>query len=299
MVYIGSYFEGVYALNGATGLKQWGFHSIGVSSPAIGPDGTVYIRIGIDVCAIESSSIGGLAKSPWPKLHGNARNTGQLASLPRLESYLESGVMLEASPTNLAGQIVGDPPPTYQWFFNGQLISQATNRDYAIASVSTNDVGTYMVIASNAFGTVTNGPITMAVNNVAASNFFGMTLTAPQDTHLRIESADQGNGPWSTLADLVLTQSPYEFIDLSAGNSPQRFYRTTQTNRLEGRWYLPGWQFTGAVGSKYQIEYVNAEVGYTNWQFLTNLTLPTSPYLFIDTTATKFPWRYYRTAPIP
>ena len=44
-VYVGSYDNKVYALNGATGVKKWEFLTGGyvLSSPAIGSDGTVYV----------------------------------------------------------------------------------------------------------------------------------------------------------------------------------------------------------------------------------------------------------------
>ena len=100
------------------------------------------------------------------------------------------------------------------------------------------------------------------------------------------------------VAKLTLTNSPSVFIDFSATNAGQRFYRTTQTGRL-AIWLFPGWNFTASAGSQHKIEYVNAEVGFTNWQFLTNLTLPSSPYLFIDTSATNKWHRFYRTTPIP
>ena len=44
-VYVGSYDNKVYALNGKTGAKKWEFTAEGdvFSSPAIGADGTVYV----------------------------------------------------------------------------------------------------------------------------------------------------------------------------------------------------------------------------------------------------------------
>jgi outer membrane protein assembly factor BamB len=299
IVYIGA--GGMfYALDGATGLKQWEFQlSAGWSSPAIGADGTIYVGTAEGkVCALVSSSLGGLAKSPWPKFHGNARNTGLFRFAPRIDLPLVSGVMLEGSEASLVVQVVGEPPPNYQWLFDGEPIPGATNSVYSIASVSASNAGIYSVIASNDLGSITNEPATLGVNNVVASNYLGLVLTAPKDTRLQVQSADNVSGPWSILADLNLTASPYAFIDFTATQTNQRFYRTTQPDRLEA-WLFPGWTFASPEGSRYRIEYVNAEAGFTHWQFLTNLTLPGSPHLFIDTTATnKWP-RYYRTTPLP
>ncbi|MBI4326216.1 MAG: hypothetical protein HY674_13275 [Chloroflexi bacterium] len=44
---------------------------------------------------------------------------------------------------------------------------------------------------------------------------------------------------------------------------------------------------------------VDELTGFLDWQLLTMLTLPESPYLFIDTSATDVQRRYYRTTPVP
>jgi hypothetical protein len=58
-VYVGSFDNKVYALNGATGAKKWEFEtgSFVQSSPAIGPDGTVYVgSFGNKVYALNGST---------------------------------------------------------------------------------------------------------------------------------------------------------------------------------------------------------------------------------------------------
>src|SRR5258705_10549198 len=57
----------------------------------------------------------------------------------------------------------------------------------------------------------------------------------------------------------------------------------------------PGLTITGTVGNTYPIEYVDVLVnGSNNWITLSNLVLPSSPYLFIDTSAPNLPHRFYR-----
>jgi Laminin B (Domain IV) len=55
-----------------------------------------------------------------------------------------------------------------------------------------------------------------------------------------------------------------------------------------------GLTVTGAVGSTYTIEYRNALDASTNWFPLTNLVLPHTPYLFVDTNSPSAASRFYR-----
>jgi outer membrane protein assembly factor BamB len=70
----------LYAINGKNGIKLWEFETgdIVYSSPAIGPDGTLYV--GSDdkkLYAIKTDSKG-LAKSPWPMRGQNAQHAGRV-----------------------------------------------------------------------------------------------------------------------------------------------------------------------------------------------------------------------------
>jgi outer membrane protein assembly factor BamB len=305
-VYVGSNDKKVYALDGMTGQKKWEFLTGDAvcSSPAIAVDGTVYIGSN-DKCvyALVGSSRGGLANSSWPKARCDARNSGRVPEILGVRA-LASRVAREGSSANLSVQVVGERPLSLQWLFNGQPIVGATNTDYLISSVSTNHAGTYSVIGSNASGSVTNEPAILGVNNVVSSNFLGFLASVPSNSSLKIQSSPSILGPWSTLADATLLSGPYGFIDLSSTNAPRRFYRTQRSgggaaqDRLELCWF-PGWTLNASAGSRYRIEYVNAQTGFDNWQFLTNLSLPNGPYLFIDTAATNQWPRYYRTTPLP
>ena len=80
-VYVGSWDNKLYAINGKTGVKLWEFETGSVvwfSSPAISSDGTVYVgSYDKKLYAIKTDSKG-LAKSPWPMRGQNARHTGRV-----------------------------------------------------------------------------------------------------------------------------------------------------------------------------------------------------------------------------
>ena len=79
-VYVGSWDNKLYAINGKSGVKLWEFKTGNIvsSSPAIGSDGTVYVgSYDNKLYAIKTDSKGP-AKSPWPMRGQNARHTGRV-----------------------------------------------------------------------------------------------------------------------------------------------------------------------------------------------------------------------------
>ena len=56
----------------------------------------------------------------------------------------------------------------------------------------------------------------------------------------------------------------------------------------------------GSIGQQYRVDYADVvTVGTTNWQVLTNLALPYSPFLVIDPASAGKPKRFYRAVPLP
>ena len=54
-----------------------------------------------------------------------------------------------------------------------------------------------------------------------------------------------------------------------------------------------GLTIVGQVGATYEIDYMNS-LSNTNWNVLTNLVLPSSPYIYFDTSSPFSPSRFYR-----
>lgn len=64
----------------------------------------------------------------------------------------------------------------------------------------------------------------------------------------------------------------------------------------------PGLTITGTVGCRYRIEYttfLNPNPSLTVWTALTTLTLASSPFLYVDTSAPATGTRFYRAVPLP
>jgi uncharacterized delta-60 repeat protein len=71
-----------------------------------------------------------------------------------------------------------------------------------------------------------------------------------------------------------------------------------ESSLLSAKLYM-GITITGTVSNEYRIEYVNNLTNAGMWMPLTNITLPSSPYLFFDTISTNLRQRFYRALTLP
>jgi hypothetical protein len=68
----------------------------------------------------------------------------------------------------------GTPPLNYQWFFNGQPITNATGTFFGISNVQLENAGNYFATVANFFGSVTSS---VAALRVDGANAFGVVGT--------------------------------------------------------------------------------------------------------------------------
>ena len=59
---------------------------------------------------------------------------------------------------------IGSGPISYQWFFNGVAIAQATNANYVLPALQFTNAGLYSVVVSSAYGSATNATYQLVVN---------------------------------------------------------------------------------------------------------------------------------------
>lgn len=118
-----------------------------------------------------------------------------------------------------------------------------------------------------------------AASTVVQHNYPGVIITGTAGKTYPIEYVNvlANVNAWQSLTNIVLPASPYLFIDTSAPDAAQRFYRDTNS-AYTVKDYV-GLTITGNVGSTNLIQYLDG----TNWITLTNLVLPSSPYFFVDT----------------
>ena len=122
---------------------------------------------------------------------------------------------------------------SYQWQFNGTNISGATGASLTLTNYSTNNIGVYTVVISNAAGSVTSQPIVIAT--VGIKMFAGVIINGPIGSNYLIQaSGNLASTNWTTLTNVALPTQPYIYIDYNSPGNNQQFYRAVPnwTNSL-------------------------------------------------------------------
>jgi sugar lactone lactonase YvrE len=139
--------------------------SLWSSSPAIAPDGTIYVSTAEgEVVSVFGAAP--LADTPWPMFQHDIRHTGRNLSpaiTPSLLTQPASLTVRQGAPVNLAVDVAGYPWPAFQWFFNDSALPGATARNFTLLSVLPSDAGTYRVTATNEAGHISSSNALLTV----------------------------------------------------------------------------------------------------------------------------------------
>ena len=90
---------------------------------------------------------------------------GQAAKVPVIAAQPQSQTVAKSGAVLFSVTASGQPAPTYQWYFNGNIFNGATSNTLSLANVQTTDAGDYTVVVSNSLGSVTSNKATLTVTN--------------------------------------------------------------------------------------------------------------------------------------
>lgn len=195
----------------------------------------------------------------------------------------------------------GTPPLSYQWFLNGTNLLGATNSSYFIASLSLADTGAYLVEVTNAYGEAESIPVNAYMVPALTSPFTGAVGLWGKDTILQVGAVGSGllsyqwylNGAaipnaTNSICDLSAIQFSnaglYSVVVSSAyGSVTNTAYQVVVNPAGIALGLFPGVYITGTAGYSYTIQSTTNLADTNAWETVTNITIPTASYLWVDT----------------
>jgi pectate lyase len=100
------------------------------------------------------------------------------ATPPSISEDPQDQTVLAGQDANFHVLAAGTAPLAYQWYFNTNTpVDDATNSALTITSAQTTNAGTYSVVVTNAYGSVTSAVATLTINLPVAPSI----ITQPQD----------------------------------------------------------------------------------------------------------------------
>ena len=206
---------------------------------------------------------------------------------------------------NLAVDSTGDPPPFYQWYFNGTNALSCTTSSLVLSSVRSSESGTYTVTVSDAFGAVTSAPVAVnVIPGVPRRPVPGVMVMGQPGSSWEVVCADSlSSAPnWATLGSVSLSGTPQYYFDLTQPLPPQRFYRAWQTADpvvlpVLDLHMVPAITVTGSIGNSVRVDAINRFGPIDGWVTLATVTLTNTSQLYFDVSAPGQPERLYRLVP--
>jgi uncharacterized repeat protein (TIGR01451 family) len=131
----------------------------------------------------------------------------------------------------------GTPPLSYQWLWNGTLLSGKTSVVLSITNVLTRDAGDYQAIVTNAYGSVTSAVARLTLREpfllqfridgpVMSNDTFQFQVTGPIYTNYVVwRTADLTN--WFAAQTNYVVDGVLTVIDTNAPRRSLQFYRAS------------------------------------------------------------------------
>jgi hypothetical protein len=194
----------------------------------VGATGSNYVITGLTLDKAGSYSV------KVTNAYGAAVSSSALVALfPTLISPFAGAVDIWGQDAVFNVGAIGSGTLSYQWYFNGQAIGGATNSSYELGSIQFTNAGSYNVVVSSQYGSVTNATYQVVVNpaNISIGLYAGVTIQGTIGNNYNIQSTTNLANPnsWTTVTNLTLTSPTEIWNDDSAAvnnpGNPQKFYR--------------------------------------------------------------------------
>ena len=141
------------------------------------------------------------------------------------------------SPVTFTANTTGQGSFSYQWFFGETMLDGATNASIPLTAVQMTNAGNYSVVVTNTYGSATANanltvqPLvfnTVSTNLLLSTNGLRLQLNGVYATNAVILYASTDLVSWLPILTNPAATGSVQFLDLSATNWSQRFYRSSE-----------------------------------------------------------------------
>ena len=214
--------------------KRWSANLNGTAVVTEQPITTVGAALTLgDIDAVET-----FKTSSSPGSDGVVFDNFQITSgpslVPKILSGLQNLTAAGGGSALLGAVVIGSPPLSFQWYFNGAVIPNATNGSLSFQDLTSSQSGVYTLVVTNSYGSASS-TATLTVPNVSPAAAFSATSALGQTgTMLTLNVVPNNNyrfqastnlTTWVTLGSFFADCTNVLCYDPLATNYPQRFYR--------------------------------------------------------------------------
>ncbi len=221
---------------------------------------------------------------------------------PTIASQPQSILINAYNATSFTVTASGTIPLGYQWSINGTNISGATSSSLTISNVVQTNLGTYSVVITNAFGSVTSSNAMLSMYPFLHIPFSGAVAYWGETNTLSVGA--WGTGPltyqWfdngasiANATNQTLTLSDIQFTNAGLYSVVVTSSLGSVTNTAEqvvvepanvSLGFCPAVTIQGVAGYSYIIQSTANLANTNSWVTLTNLTLTQPVQVWVDTT---------------
>ena len=156
-----------------------------------------------------------------------------LSMYPFLVAPFAGAIVYHGGTSAISVGVWGSEPLSYQWWFNGDPINNATNQTLSFTNIQFTNAGLYSIVVTNPFGSVTNTPEQLVVNPASVSIGLSPTIIVSGiagRNYIIQRVADLANtNSWVTVTNLTLSAPVQTWtdtsLDASLPGNPTQFYQ--------------------------------------------------------------------------
>jgi len=121
-----------------------------------------------------------LSAAEVSQLYASESTATPTDSVPSVVTHPADQTLQVGQPLKLLVTAMGSTPLTYQWLRNGNVLTGATNSNYAVANATATDAGTYTVLVQNTVGSIYSNRAAVTVGNPTPTVVAPAITTQPQ-----------------------------------------------------------------------------------------------------------------------